>query len=243
MPQQAVPAEGGVAERLGRDQLTQLMIERAQENLPNFGIELIDVRIKSINYVQEVEQRVSSRSEPYMLFAGKLEANKGASQLLPATASIDLQLIVVGDGSERSRLEAEARSRGRYVRFVGWLPRAELMALMRDAAFMIFPSSWPEPLPRVLIEASALGCPIVAMQTGGVDDVVVHGETGLLARTLDELQAHVRRMRRDPALAARLGAAARRRVDAVFDAEVVAEQHEELYASLIERRARAETHP
>ena len=61
MPQQAAPSEGGVAERLGRDQLTQLMIERAQENLPNFGIELIDVRIKSINYVQEVEQRVYER--------------------------------------------------------------------------------------------------------------------------------------------------------------------------------------
>ena len=61
MPQQAVPTEGGGAERLGRDQLTQLMIERAQENLPNFGIELIDVRIKSINYVQEVEQRVYER--------------------------------------------------------------------------------------------------------------------------------------------------------------------------------------
>lgn len=48
-------------ERLGRDRLTHLMIERAQENLPNFGIELIDVRIKSINYVQEVEQRVYER--------------------------------------------------------------------------------------------------------------------------------------------------------------------------------------
>ena len=229
-----VVAVSSAVERTLRERAGELM-ETPIVTIPN-GIDATWVRA-------EVEQRVSSRSEPYMLFAGKLEANKGASQLLPATASIDLQLIVVGDGSERSRLEAEARSRGRYVRFVGWLPRAELMALMRDAAFMIFPSSWPEPLPRVLIEASALGCPIVAMQTGGVDDVVVHGETGLLARTLDELQAHVRRMRRDPALAARLGAAARRRVDAVFDAEVVAEQHEELYASLIERRARAETHP
>ena len=56
-----VAPDGGVGERLGRDQLTQLMIERAQENLPNFGIELIDVRIKSINYVQEVEQRVYER--------------------------------------------------------------------------------------------------------------------------------------------------------------------------------------
>ena len=58
--QQVAGVEGG-EERLGRDRLTQLMIERAQENLPNFGIELIDVRIKSINYVQEVEQRVYER--------------------------------------------------------------------------------------------------------------------------------------------------------------------------------------
>ena len=58
-PAQQVAAVEG--ERLGRDRLTQLMIERAQENLPNFGIELIDVRIKSINYVQEVEQRVYER--------------------------------------------------------------------------------------------------------------------------------------------------------------------------------------
>ena len=58
--QAAVPAVMQKA-RLGRDGLTQLMIERAQENLPNFGIELIDVRIKSINYVQEVEQRVYER--------------------------------------------------------------------------------------------------------------------------------------------------------------------------------------
>ena len=209
------------------DELTETPIL----TIPN-GIDATSVRA-------EVNQRNSSAKKPYVLFAGKLEPNKGSSLLLPATAAIDLPLVVVGDGSERARLEAEARSRRHYVRFVGWLPRGELMALMRDAEFLIFPSSWPEPLPRVLIEASALGCPIVAMQTGGVGDVVVHGETGLLARTLDELQAHAHRMRRDPELAARLGAAARRRVDAIFDADVVVERHEELYASLIQRRARA----
>ena len=58
-PQAAAPE--GEQDLLGRDRLTQLMIERAQENLPNFGIELIDVRVKSINYVQEVEQRVYER--------------------------------------------------------------------------------------------------------------------------------------------------------------------------------------
>src|SRR5215510_4052685 len=48
-------------ERLGRDKLTELMVKRARQNLPNLGIELIDIRIKSINYVREVEQRVYER--------------------------------------------------------------------------------------------------------------------------------------------------------------------------------------
>jgi membrane protease subunit HflC len=48
-------------ERLGRDGMTALMVKRAQENLPNLGIELIDVRIQGINYVREVEQRVYER--------------------------------------------------------------------------------------------------------------------------------------------------------------------------------------
>lgn len=49
------------AERLGRDTLTDLMVKRAQENLPNLGIQLIDIRIKRINYVREVQQKVFER--------------------------------------------------------------------------------------------------------------------------------------------------------------------------------------
>ena len=58
-------------------------------------------------------------------------------------------------------------------------------------------------LPRVLIEASALGCPIVAMQREGSVTSSCNGKTGLLARSADELRAHARRLQHDPALAAR----------------------------------------
>jgi HflC protein len=65
VPQTAVPTaeEQTVApeERLGRDRLTALMVDRARQTLPNLGIELIDVRIRRINYVQEVEKRVYER--------------------------------------------------------------------------------------------------------------------------------------------------------------------------------------
>lgn len=180
---------------------------------------------------------------PYVLFAGKLAANKGASALLPVTADLGLRLVVAGDGPARAEMEEEVHAARRDARFLGWLERPELLRWMRHASMLVFPSTWPEPLGRVLIEASALGCPIVAMDTGGVSDVVVHGETGLLARTVDELRAHARRLRHDPDLAARLGAAAWRRVDAVFDTEVVTEQHEALYASLVDRGAPASGEP
>ena len=187
----------------------------------------------------EAEQSGPPDRGPYALFAGKLAANKGASTLLPVTADLGLPLVVAGDGPARADVEADARAARRDVRFLGWLERPELLRWMRHATMLVFPSMWPEPLGRVLIEASALGCPIVAMKSGGVSDVVVDGETGLLARTEDELRAHARRLRHDSALAARLGAAARRRADTVFDTEVVTGQHEALYASLVERGAGA----
>lgn len=79
----ALPAPVDVApeERLGRDKLTALMVTRAQENLPNLGIELIDVRIRRINYVREVEQRVYERmiSERQRIAAHFRSEGDGAS--------------------------------------------------------------------------------------------------------------------------------------------------------------------
>jgi membrane protease subunit HflC len=68
-------------ERLGRDRLTTLMVKRARENLPNLGIELIDVRIRRINYVREVEQRVYERmiSERQRIAARFRSEGDGAS--------------------------------------------------------------------------------------------------------------------------------------------------------------------
>ena len=65
---------------------------------------------------------------------------------------------------------------------------------------LIFPSRGPESLSRVLIEASALGVPIAAMDTGGTRDIVEPGVTGLLSTSPEGLAADVRRLRQDEAL-------------------------------------------
>ena len=162
----AVVAVSSAVERTLRDRLEEPEATTVT-TIPN-PVDAVAIRA-------EAEQSGPPDRRPYVLFAGKLAANKGASALLSATADLALPLVVAGDGPARAEVEARARASRRDVRFLGWLERPELLRWMRHAAMLVFPSSWPEPLPRVLIEASALGCPIVAVQTGGVGDVVVHG--------------------------------------------------------------------
>ncbi len=172
---------------------------------------------------------------PYAVYVGKLEPNKGVAKLLAAIerAQLDWPLVVVGDGSERPRLEAASRQSGRDVRFTGWRPRNEVLAWLRHAQLLIFPSLGPESLSRVLLEASALAIPIAAMDTGGTRDIVVAEETGLLSRSADELGDDVARLRHDEALRARLGEAARQRAARMFETAVVVGRMEQLYQELV----------
>jgi membrane protease subunit HflC len=83
------------SERLGRDKLTELMVARARENLPNLGIELIDIRIKRINYVREVEQKVFERmiSERRRIAARFRSEGDGASAKIEGEKNRELDRI------------------------------------------------------------------------------------------------------------------------------------------------------
>jgi membrane protease subunit HflC len=83
------------ADRLGRDKLTELMVKRAQENLPNLGIELIDIRIQRINYVREVEQKVFERmiSERRRIAARFRSEGDGASAKIRGEKERELDRI------------------------------------------------------------------------------------------------------------------------------------------------------
>ena len=132
--------------------------------------------------------------------------------------------------------DLERRALGRAVRFLGWLDRADAVRWLAHASMLIFPSRGPESLSRVLIEASALGVPIAAMDTGGTRDIIEHDRTGLLSNTPEALADDVRRLREDPALRARLAAAARDRAEREFDAQSVVTRIERLYADLLAKQ-------
>ncbi len=171
---------------------------------------------------------------PYAVYAGKLARNKGISMLLPAVerAALPWPLVVIGDGPERDAVHAAAERSGRDVRLLGWLERRETLRWIAHSALVVFPSYGPESLSRVLLESGALGRPIAAMDTGGTRDIVIDGQTGLLAQTGPGLAAAIARIVAEPDLAATLGAGAAVLVRDRFEAGRVVARVEALYGEL-----------
>jgi glycosyltransferase involved in cell wall biosynthesis len=200
------------------------------EVIPN-PVNVADLRALAANGAQTRE------APPYALYLGKLAPNKG-SRYLPDVverADLDWTVLVAGEGPDREALERAAAESGRHFSFRGWVDRSTAARLLARASMLIFPSRGPESLSRVLIEASALGVPIAAMDTGGTRDIIEPGVTGLLATSPEELAERVRRLRNDADLRARLGAAARRFVEREFDTAVVVRRVARLYEELIRR--------
>jgi glycosyltransferase involved in cell wall biosynthesis len=152
-----------------------------------------------------------------LVFAGRLGPQKALGTALQAVAGIpDVTLAVAGDGPDRAALEARARELGvdGRVSFLGSVPREQVLRLFRAADASVLPSAW-ENFPHTVVEALAVGCPVIATEVGGVPEVVRDGENGLLVAPGDPaaLADAIVRYFSDDELRARLSEAAARSVE------------------------------
>jgi glycosyltransferase involved in cell wall biosynthesis len=171
--------------------------------------------------------------EPFLLFFGDATPDKGAALLADAYSRLvdPPPLVFLG----RRLVDGLAERPG--VTALGPWPHALAMEAVRRSELVAVPSIWPEPFGLVALEAAAAGKPVVAAAIGGLRDIVVDGETGLLVEPGDGdlLRAALQRLIADPALGRRLGEAAAVRVDA-FGAGSVVPRFERAYEHAIERR-------
>jgi phosphatidylinositol alpha-1,6-mannosyltransferase len=173
---------------------------------------------------------------PVVLGLSRLVPRKGFDVLVEAAAVLaprhpGLEVVIVGAGRDRSRLERLARRHASPVRFLGRLPEPDL-ALVHGAAdcfAMLCRDRWAgleqEGFGIVFLEAAASGVPQVAGRSGGSAEAVLDGGTGLVVDAPRDVAAVVRALDRllgDDALRARLGEAARRRAVTEFDYDVLA---------------------
>jgi glycosyltransferase involved in cell wall biosynthesis len=149
---------------------------------------------------------------PTLAFAGRLGPQKALGVALEALVAVpDVSLAIAGDGPDRVSLERRAGELGveGRTRFLGSVSRDGVLRLFRAADATVLSSSW-ENLPHTVLEALAVGSPVIATAVGGVPEVVHDGENGLLvpAGEPDALAAAIRRFFADESLRRRLAEAA-----------------------------------
>jgi len=171
--------------------------------------------------------------ERFLLYIGKLAANKGAHLLVPtvAEARTGLPLVVLGEGPLARSMKHDALAADVPLIMRGWVHRQDVLSVLARATALVFPSLWAEPLSRVLLEALALGTPIAAMVTGGTAEIVTDGDNGLLAEDAHGLAAAVARLAHDGDLRQRLSEGARARAQA-FCPEALIPRYEAVYRRL-----------
>ncbi|MCB0045453.1 MAG: glycosyltransferase family 4 protein [Caldilineaceae bacterium] len=140
-----------------------------------------------------------------ILYAGRLEVEKGVPYLLQALSLLPdhVRLVVAGDGTLRSQYERLSAELGLADRteFLGWIDAEEMEHCYQRCALLVMPSICPESFGKAGVEAMAHGRPVVAFAVGGIPDWVEESVTGLLAKPTDSthLATKIRTLLEDPA--------------------------------------------
>jgi glycosyltransferase involved in cell wall biosynthesis len=183
------------------------------------GVDLEALRRKAPPY-ETARGRLGVDAETCLIVGvGRLEPVKGFQVLVRALPSIlgvipSARLLLVGYGSLRSQLEADARALGVADRLEIAGPQLDVAVYLAAADLVVVPSL-NEGMGRVLVEAMALERPVVATRVGGIPAVVADGETGSLVPAEDPpaLARAVAELLKDPGLRQRMGEAGRRRAE------------------------------
>jgi glycosyltransferase involved in cell wall biosynthesis len=170
----------------------------------------------------------------FLLFVGELSARKGVPALLRAYESLGRRrppLVLVGRRTPDTPAQLPAGAEMHR----DW-PHEHVLAAFRRCLFAVLPSVVSDACPTTVLEAMAAGRPVITTSIGGIVDLVVDGENGLLVAPGDdrELAAAMGRLLADDGLRARLGAGALEKVCA-FTASSVAERLEAVYARVAPR--------
>lgn len=179
-------------------------------------------KIKVLPHFVERDPGIGTHDGSFALFVGRLTPEKGVRTLLAAWAGLaaPVPLKIVGEGPLEAEVAAAA-ARMSHIQWLGRRSQADVVQVMGEASLLIVPSEWYEPFGLVVIEAYARGTPVLICRSGGLTELVVDGETGLVAPPADAaaLANCVAWAHTHPAELRRMGAAARRAFETRFSAE------------------------
>lgn len=164
-----------------------------------------------------------SFTENTISYVGRLSFEKGLMTLIRAMKGLNTSLKIIGDGPMRKQLEKLVDKENLHnIHFLGYRPASEVKSELRKSMFMVIPSAWYENNPKSVIEAFALGKPVVGARIGGIPELVKEEETGLTFQpgNADDLRHTIELMLKDETKILEMGKKARRFVEEELTPEV-----------------------
>ncbi|WP_094570089.1 glycosyltransferase family 4 protein [Mucilaginibacter xinganensis] len=158
--------------------------------------------------IEKAKQLTVQNPEKYIVFVGRLEKIKGAHTLLKAMQSLpEVSLKIIGDGTQEDELKAYKETHQlTNVTFLGKKTKQETLQVINGAVFLICPSECYEVLGFTVVEAMALGKPVIGAAIGGIPEMVIDNYTGLLFTpgNVEQLSEKIKWLIQNPDVAAKM---------------------------------------
>ena len=176
------------------------------------------------NFIKAGQYRPNFTPGEYVLYVGRLSREKGVMTLLKAVKKQKFKapLLIAGEGPARAEYEGFIKQNGiSRVRLAGYKTGAALESAIQNAAFIAYPSECYENAPMAVLEAMACGKPVLGADIGGIPEMVVENETGLLFRPgrHGQLAEKIDFLLSNPSLVREMGRKARRLVEERYSEE------------------------
>ncbi|MFX1521701.1 MAG: glycosyltransferase family 4 protein, partial [Promethearchaeota archaeon] len=176
-----------------------------------------------------------------ILYVGQLTYGKGVLTLIQATKHLlqknpSVKLVILGTGPLIDYIKKTSNSIGDQLRYYGFLPYNEVLKFYQLADIIVSPSIWPEPLSRVIIEAMALGRPVIATNVGGTPEIITHEKNGILIEPDDHkgIENALYRLTTDPDLRSRIGLEGRKTIENQYSEVVICNQTLSIYNKVLD---------
>lgn len=249
-----------VSQETKADVLRFFDLDPARVHVIHNGIDLEEYR--AVSGTDVLSRQGIDPARPFVLFVGRITRQKGIMHLVNAIPKIDpaLQIVLCAGAPDTPEIGQEmadsvagiALERSGVIWIRDMLPRPDVIQLYTHASVFCCPSVY-EPFGIINLEAMACGTAVVASNVGGIPEVVVPGETGLLVdpglvdgsfeprdpqQFADALADAINRLAKDDGLRRRFGVAGRKRVEEHFSWDSIAEKTIDLYRRVISDHAR-----
>lgn len=142
------------------------------------------------NGVDPTKFAFSDSHEDYLIFAGRINAQKGVKEAIEVAKQTNRRLLIIGLVAEENQ-----EYFNQYVKphlndkilFLGFMEQDQLIKYYQKATALLFPIQWEEPFGLTMIEAMACGVPVIALRRGSVPEVIVHGKTGFICDHVQDM--------------------------------------------------------